>query len=380
MNKKYRIAVIGTGMIANCAHLPAIDNLRKQGLAELVACADIREEAAQETAQRWNIPEWYVDPQEMLDKHAGDLDIVAVCTPNLAHKTWSIAALKSGANVMCEKPLALTFRDAKEMFVVADECGKLLFPCQSRRWIDDMVFAKDAMEQAQIGKPYFADISFCRRYGIPSWGMFHMKEHNGGGPYCDLGVHFVDSLLWMCGNPRIEAVSGMAFDCLSHQGKDVLIDIRESGANAGTVFTPRPYDHNEMSVEEAAMGTIRLEGNFLVNFKFTWALNYPTSNSFVICGPEGGIDAKTFKLYKNVGHYQAETDLKYFNNRKYNYVSAFPGHWYMYEHVLNVIEGTEERLVKPEETLNVVASIECFYRSAAEGREVRATELEGYDL
>ena len=379
MSEKFRIALIGTGMICNCAHLPAINNLRKKGLAEIVACADIREEAAKETAERWNIPEWYTDPQEMLDKHKDKLDIVAVCTPNLAHKTWSIAALKAGANVMCEKPLALTYRDAKEMFAVADACGKVLFPCQSRRWTNDMVFCKDAMEQAQIGKPYYADIIFCRRYGIPSWGMFHMKEQNGGGPYCDLGVHFVDSLLWMCGNPRVLSVSGMSFDCLSHQGKDIMINIKESGAHAGTVFTPRPYDPKEMSVEEAAMGTIRLEGNFLVNFKFTWALNYPTSRSFVICGPEGGIDAENMKLYKNVGHYQAETDLKYFDNRAYNDVKAFDGHWYMYEHVLRVLKGEEERIVKPRETLNVVASIECFYRSAAEGREVRAEELEGYD-
>lgn len=51
----------------------------------------------------------------------------------------------------------------------------------------------------------------------------------------------------------------------------------------------------------------------------------------------------------------------------------------MYEHVLRVLKGEEERIVKPRETLNVVTSIECFYRSAAEGREVRAEELEGYD-
>ena len=81
MSAKVRIAVIGTGMICNCAHMPAIDNLRKKGLAELVACADIRPEAARETAERWGIPEWYSDPQEMLDKHQGELDIVSVCTP-----------------------------------------------------------------------------------------------------------------------------------------------------------------------------------------------------------------------------------------------------------------------------------------------------------
>ena len=50
----------------------------------------------------------------------------------------------------------------------------------------------------------------------------------------------------------------------------------------------------------------------------------------------------------------------------------------MYQHVYNVLEGREERRVKPEETLNIVAAIEAFYRSAEENREVRTKELEGY--
>lgn len=372
--KKVRIAIIGAGMIANSAHLPAIGNLKRQELAEVVGVADIRPEAARETAQRYDIPKWYEDPQQMLDELKPDL--VSVCTPNVYHKEWSIKALEAGAHVMCEKPIALTYQDAKEMFETAERCGRILFPCQSRRWSPDMVFAHDAISQADIGKPYFADISFIRRYGIPTWGMFHMKEHNGGGPFCDLGVHFIDALLWMTGNPRVEAVSGKAFDYLAKQGNDILLSIKESGAYTG-VFTPRPYDHREFNVEESAMGTIRLEGNFLVNFRFTWALNYPTSKSFLLCGDRGGIDVENFMLYKNVGHYQAETKLKFFDNRPYT-DKAFDGHWYMYEHVLKVLEGKEERVVKPEETLNIVSAIECFYRSAEENREVASAELKDY--
>lgn len=375
-DKKFRIAIIGTGMIANAAHLPAIGNLRKKGIAEVVGVADIRAQAAEETANRYEVPRWYVDPQKMLDEVKPDL--VAVCTPNLYHKQWSIAALKAGAHVMCEKPLTLTYHDAKEMFETAQQCGRMLFPCQSRRWSSDMVFAYDAMRQGDIGRPYFCDISFIRRYGVPTWGMFHMKEHNGGGAFCDLGVHLIDALLWMTGNPRVEAVSGKSYDCLAKQGKDILLSIKESGAYIGT-FTPRPYDPREFSVEECATGIMRLAGNMGVNFKFTWALNVPSSRSFVLCGENGGISAEDFKLYKNVGHYQSETDLKYFDNRPYS-DKPFDGHWYMYEHVINVLLGREERIVRPEETLNVVAAIECFYRSAAENREVASDELEGYQL
>jgi len=374
MGEKLRVAVIGAGMIANSAHLPAIGNLAAKGLAEAVGVADNRPQAARETAERYGIPSWYEDPRRMLDELKPDL--VAVCTPNLFHKHWSLAALRAGAHVMCEKPMALTYRDAKEMFAVAEENGRMLLPCQSRRWTSDMVFARDIMRQGDIGKPYYADISFVRRYGIPTWGTFHMKTENGGGPFCDLGVHFVDALLWMTGNPRVEAVSGKSFDLLARQGRDILLSLKESGAYGG-VFTPRPYRHEEFDVEESAVGMLRMEGDFAMNFRFTWALNYPTSRCFVLCGDQGGLSAEDFRLYKNVGRYQAEMDLKYFDNRPHA-GKPFDGHWYMYEHVQRVLAGSEERCVKPEETLNLVAAIECFYRSAAENREIRSEELEGY--
>lgn len=375
MKNKIRIAIIGAGMIANSAHLPAIGNLRKKGLAEVVGIADPRGEVAQETAARYEIPKWYADPQKMLNEVNADL--VAVCTPNMYHKQWSIAALKAGANVMCEKPLTLTYEGAKEMFDTAKACGKILFPCQSRRWSPDMVFARDAINECDIGKVYSVDISFVRRFGIPTWGFFHMKEHNGGGPFCDLGVHYIDSLLWLLGNPRVESVSGMSFDCIAKQGNDVMLSIKESGASSG-VFTPRPYDHKEFSVEESSVGFMRLAGGIGVNFRFTWALNYPSSKRFDIFGEKGGLSIPDFKLFKNTGHYQSETDLKFYDNRPYAGIN-FEGHWYMYEDIYNVLsEKADKFLVQPEETLNIVSAIESYYRSSAENREVKTSELRGY--
>lgn len=374
MSPKHRIAIIGNGMICNAAHLPSIQPLRDRGDVEVVAVADIRPEAARETAERWHVPAWYEDPQRMLDEVQPDW--VSICTPNRRHN-WTLAALRAGANVMCEKPMALTYKEAKAEFDEAKKQGKLLFPCQSRRWSADMDFASDVVRKGLVGKPYFADINFVRRIGIPTWGMFHMKEENGGGPFCDLGVHFLDAFLWMCGNPRVEAVSGNTYDIIAQKGEDVKLNIAESGAYIGT-FTPRPYDHKEFSVEDSSMGSIRIEGGISVNFKFTWCMFQPTAKHIVICGDKGGLDVEQMMLYQNVGGYQAETKLKYFDNRPYAGV-AFDAHRYMYQHVLNVIEGREEPRVKPEETLNIVSAIEAFYRSAEENREIRTTELEGYD-
>lgn len=369
---KLRVAIIGTGMIANSAHFPALNILREEGLVEVVGVADIREEVAAETAKRHNVSKYYQDPQQMLDElHP---DFVAVCTPNMYHKEWTIKSLKAGAHVACEKPMALTLKDAQEMWQTAKECGKMLFPCQCMRWRNYMQRSKELVEKGELGNIYFSDIEFIRRIGIPTWGMFHMKEHNFGGPFCDLGVHLIDSLLWIVGDKKVEAVSGSTYTKIANQGEDILLSIAESGAYSGT-FTPRPYDYKEFNVEDFATGFIRLEGGISVNFKFSWAINLPTTNlDMVICGDKGGLSINKEKLYKNIGRFQTECDMKWFDNGPYKGV-PFEQHRYMYRNIMNTLAGKEEFLIKEYQNLEVTKAIECFYKSAAENREINVREI-----
>lgn len=164
MIDRLRVAVIGCGMIANSAHFPALNILREKGEIEVVGVADIRPEAAKETAERHNVPKWYVDPQQMLDELYPDF--VAVCTPNMHHKEWTIKALKAGAHVACEKPMAISLADAKEMWQTAKECDKMLFPCQCMRWRNYMQQSKILVDSGELGDVYFSDIEFIRRIGI----------------------------------------------------------------------------------------------------------------------------------------------------------------------------------------------------------------------
>lgn len=373
---KLRVAIIGTGMIANSAHFPALNILREEGLVEVVGVADIRPEVAEETAKRHNVPNWYADPQKMLDElHP---DFVAVCTPNVSHKEWTIKALRAGAHVACEKPIAVTLEDAEEMWKVAAEEGKQLFPCQCMRWRNYMQQSKKLVESGELGEVYFSDIEFIRRIGIPTWGMFHMKEHNFGGPFCDLGVHLLDSLLWIVGDKKIKSVSGNSYNKIAKQGEDVLLSIAESGAYSGT-FTPRPYDPKEFDVEEFATGFIRLEDGMSINFKFSWAINLPTTNlDMVICGDKAGLSVNKEKLYKNISGFQTECDMKWFDNGQYKGV-PFEQHRYMYRHILNVLDGKEDYLITKEQNLEVAKVIECFYKSAELGREVQANELKSLE-
>ena len=109
---KLKVAVISCGMIANAAHIPAYLNLKDK--VDLAAVCDVNPVSAEQTAKRFGIPNWYTDAEEMLQKERPDL--VSVCTPHRLHKPMSMLALSYSAHVACEKPVALTYADAKEMY------------------------------------------------------------------------------------------------------------------------------------------------------------------------------------------------------------------------------------------------------------------------
>ena len=266
---KLRVAVIGTGMIANSAHFPALNDLRKEGLVDVVGVADIREEVAAETAKRHNVPNYYSDPQKMLDELKPDF--VAVCTPNMYHKEWTIKALRAGAHVACEKPSGLCVADIEEMWKTAEECGKMLFPCQCMRWRNYMQQSKELVSSGELGDVYFSDIEFIRRIGVPTWGMFHMKEHNFGGPFCDLGVHLIDLSIWLMGNPTPVAVSGNTYCKFADN---------DSSDSVNSDFGDKMAD-GTFDVEDLAMGMIRFDNGAVLQIEFSWASNIKSENRFV---------------------------------------------------------------------------------------------------
>ncbi|HEY3340715.1 MAG TPA: Gfo/Idh/MocA family oxidoreductase, partial [Anaerolineae bacterium] len=345
------------------AHLPAWKALPND--VEVVGVADIREEAARESAQRYAVPKAYTDPQKMLDELSPD--IVSVCTPNVYHKEWTIAALKAGANVLCEKPLTLTYAGAQEMFQTAKDCGRMLYPSQSMRFMSHFSAAKEMVTEGRLGEIYYAEVNSIRRRGIPKWGFFHMKKHNAGGPVCDLGVHTIDAVLWIMGNPKVKAVSGMTYAKLGHLDEGLVTSLEESGAPIG-VFTPRPYDYHEFDVEDFASGYIRLENNTTLAMKTSWAVNMPESFDLTVAGTQGGIQLPPLKLFTNQGRYQVEVAPKVLPDPKV----AFSGHYGMTANMIRALRGEEEMVVKPEQTLTVVRIIELMYRSAQEGREIQA--------
>ena len=340
---RLRVAIIGTGRIANDAHIPALKAL--EGRVELAAVCSRRAEAAEAMAKAHGFSCWYTDCEHMLQEQHPDL--VCVCTSNQSHVPLARLALENGAHVVCEKPLSISYADAKALYQRADECGRALVACQNMRYEPGVLLARDLVCRGELGDVYYAELTHLRRRGIPDWGGFRSKAENGGGCMCDLGVHRLDALLWIMGNPGFTSITGYAD---THIGN---------------------LDSSVMDVEEFVAGSILLENGCHINFKISWAVNLPDMREMILAGTRAGIRLPEGIVYSDYAGKQSEIHLhSTIKERPWN-----AGHSDLIRDVANHIQFGKPLPVLPEETLNVTRILDAFYRSASEHREVTALEV-----
>ena len=356
-----KVCIIGCGMIAQSAHIPAYKYWSDD--FEIVAVCDAFEEFAKKVATKHEIPHYYSDAAKMLEEMKPD--VVSVCTPNMTHKEFAMLALSYGANVLCEKPLAFSYADACEMFSCAEKQGKILMACQSIRFLPERLAAKKLVDEGEIGEVYYVELSRVRRRGIPTWGKFHIKEHSGGGALVDIGVHGIDSVLWLMGNPKPHSVIAT----MSKVHADEYGSAKSSGALKGGVNTSN-FNPDEMNVESFSQGQVMFENGATLSFKVAWAANLKEENNIVLAGENGGVDLENQKIY------QGTEDVRELEVVPNGFTDEpFYGHFCLVKNLAEVLRGEADPFVKPEETINTTAILEAAYLSAAENREVMIAEL-----
>src|SRR5690606_23528514 len=147
--------------------------------------------------------------QRLLDRAADlGLDGVVVCTPNACHAEQSVAALERGLAVFCQKPLARTAGEARDVIDAARNADRNLGVDYSYRWTFGARILRRLADSGSLGAVRSVEAVFHNAYGPDKAWCYDPVQ--GGGALLDLGVHMVDLVLWILGGPAVENVSGAA--------------------------------------------------------------------------------------------------------------------------------------------------------------------------
>lgn len=347
--KKYNFAVIGYGGMGSY-HCSSI----KEKLPEIniVGVLDVREDRCR--AAKENGFKVY----ESLDELANDksIDIVLVATPNNFHKDLSIAMLKSGKNVVCEKPVTMNAEELEEIIAVKNETGKHFSVHQNRRWDKDFVIIKKIVDDKIIGKPYIIEsrVQGSKRV-LAGWRGCKM---NGGGMVLDWGIHLLDQIMWMIKSPVI----GVKADLFKTYSTEVDDNCRltinfECGTTAlievsTNCFINQPRWHMQCTDGTVVIDDWSAQGK-IIELADDKDLGWSDEIVYTEAGPTRTMAPRPRETTREIALPDVSTDWSNF-----------------YRNFIAAIEGKEEPIVKVSESLRVMKVIDLLFKSADEGRSI----------
>lgn len=345
-NKPLRVGLIGAGGIVREAHLnpgwTAVPG------AEIVAVCDINPTAAESVAKDFNIPHVFTDFDDLVKL---DLDCVDVCTPNKFHTPAVLAALFSGKHVLCEKPLAVTTAEVREMAEAARENNRLLMTAQHLRFSDTITALKNYVDAGGAGDFYHARVHALRRNWLPPRPGFIDPVLSGGGPCMDIGVHALDSAMHIMGFPKPVRVTGTT---AVHFAKGHTIP-----GGWGE------WDREMFGVEDFASGFVHFDNGATMVLEAAWLghKKEPQDFSFLLFGRKGSVAWPLNEAYSCANR-------TVFTSQIHPTPGLKPPHT---EEILAFATAIRQGLPSPvpvEQTLYVIAILEGIYQSAKSGKEI----------
>ena len=192
-----KVGIIGCGKIAQVRHIP---EYTANPDTEVYGFYDLNLARAEELAKKYG-GKAYASYEELLA--APEIEAVSVCVANHAHAEISIAALKAGKHVLCEKPMAITLEECEAMVAAAKESGKYLMIGQNQRLAKAHMKARELIRQGAIGKVLTFRTIFGHG-GPETWSVdpgkntwFFDKTKAAMGAMADLGIHKTDMIQYV---------------------------------------------------------------------------------------------------------------------------------------------------------------------------------------
>jgi UDP-N-acetylglucosamine 3-dehydrogenase len=331
---KVKIGVIGCGSIAQHRHLP---EYKMNEQVELVAVCDINTERANSVAQQYGVKA-YTNYEELLA--SGTVEAVSVCTPNYLHAPISVAALNSGVHVLCEKPMATSEEEAKEMIEAAKTNGKKLMIGHNQRFVASHQKARELIEKGEIGKIYSFRTAFGHG-GPEGWSVdgkdswFFKKDEAFIGAMGDLGVHKTDMLRYILNEEIVEVG---AF--VESNAKDFA------------------------NVDDNAVCVLKTESGIIGTLAASWAYNGKEDNSTIVYGEKGILRLEDDPTYSLVAQYATGEVVNYELGKIQSNDEGGQSNSHVIEQFVDAVAEDKESPVPGEEGLKSLAVILAALKSS----------------
>ncbi|MDR1279211.1 MAG: Gfo/Idh/MocA family oxidoreductase [Opitutaceae bacterium] len=343
--RKFRVGLVGGGGIAQGVHIPGWKSIPE---AEIVAVADVHEPAARKAAELSGAAHVFTDYKDLIKL---DLDAVDICTPNRLHTPVALAALASGKHVLCEKPLATTTDEIRQMGALADQAGLVLMTGQHQRYRAETRALRQWSAAGHLGDVYHARVHAMRRALLPPRPGFIDHALSGGGPCMDIGVHALDAALWIMGFPRPVRVTGAT-----------KVNFAKGTAIPGKWGE---WDRQLYSVEDFAAGFVHFDNGATLTLESAWLghQNEDEDFSFQLFGTRAGVKWPSGEIAGVQDGVFVDGKLAFpvrTEKPHTDEIAAFHR---------AVLQGGPSP-VPWTETVSVIAILEAVYASQREGREI----------
>lgn len=264
------VGIIGCGSISEHRHAPEYTTNPD---SRIIGYYDLIAERAEKLAGKFG-GKVYASLEEILSDKS--IDALSVCTSNYYHAPITIAALKAGKHVLCEKPMATSVEDGLKMIEAAKETGKFLMIGHNQRLAAAHVRAKEILKSGEIGRILSFRTAFghggpefwSADKGLHTW--FFKKHDAYVGAMGDLGVHKADLIRWLIGD-EIEEVKAFVTTLDKRNDKDLLIEVDDNAVCilksktgiVGTLTASWTYygDEDNSTVLYCSNGVMRIYDN-----------------------------------------------------------------------------------------------------------------------
>jgi len=319
---KVKFGLVGAGGIAQ-SYLQAFAAC---DVAELVAVADLRPEAAQAMAETAKCQSFSSHQAMLADV---ELDAAIICTPPTSHPHICMDFLERQVHVLCEKPLSVDLPSALAMHEAAQRAGVILTMASKFRYVEDMIKAKSILASGILGEIVLFENAFTARVDMSSrWNANPVVS--GGGVLIDNGTHSVDIMRYFLGAlAEIQVVEGKRI-----QG---------------------------LPVEDTIRIFVKSTSGVMGNIDLSWSINKELDYYLRIYGSQGTISVG----WKESKYRQASSPEWIQFGTGYNKVQAFRS---QIENFSNAIRGEEQLLITAEDGIASVEAIEAAYRSLHQDR------------